>query len=77
MSDPALLQLGDGSLRMFFKNGNEPQIPLSGFDNKQHSYFSTDNGATWSLESGVRIDVNSPVTVRAAEAGGYEAWGWT
>jgi len=77
VADPALLQLGDGSLRMFFKNGNEPQIPLSGFDNKQHSYYSTDNGATWSLESGVRIDVNSPVTVRAAEAGGYEAWGWT
>ena len=77
VSDPALLQLGDGSLRMFFKNGNEPQIPLSGFDNKQHSYYSTDNGATWSLESGVRIDVGSPVTVRAAEGGGYEAWGWT
>ncbi|MFM8507171.1 MAG: hypothetical protein ACKOBR_05715, partial [Actinomycetota bacterium] len=77
VSDPALLQFGDGSLRMFFKNGNSPQVPLSGFDNKQHSYFSTDNGATWSLESGVRIDVMSPVTVRAAEAGGYEAWGWT
>ena len=77
VSDPALLQLGDGSLRMFFKNGNEPQIPLSGFDNKIHSYVSGDNGSTWSLESGVRIDVGSPVTVRAAEAGGYEAWGWT
>ncbi|MFM9171645.1 MAG: sialidase family protein [Acidimicrobiaceae bacterium] len=76
VSDPALLQLGDGSLRMFFKNANEPQIPLSGFDNKIHSYVSSDNGATWTLESGVRIDVGSPVTVRAAEAGGYEAWGW-
>ncbi|MFM7950334.1 MAG: sialidase family protein [Acidimicrobiaceae bacterium] len=76
VSDPALLQLGDGSLRMFFKNGNSPQIPLSGFDNKIHSYVSSDNGATWTLESGVRIDVGSPVTVRAAEAGGYEAWGW-
>jgi len=77
VSDPALLQLADGSLRMFFKNGNEPQIPLSGFDNKIHSYVSADNGVTWTLESGVRIDVTSPVTVRAAEAGGYEAWGWT
>lgn len=77
VSDPALLQLGDGSLRMFFKNGNEPQIPLSGFDNKIHSYVSGDSGSTWSLESGVRIDVGSPVTVRAAEAGGFEAWGWT
>ncbi|MFM8505058.1 MAG: sialidase family protein [Acidimicrobiaceae bacterium] len=76
VADPALLQLGDGSLRMFFKNGNSPQIPLSGFDNKIHSYVSSDNGATWTLESGVRIDVGSPVTVRAAEAGGYEAWGW-
>jgi len=77
VSDPALLRLADGTLRMFFKNGNEPQIPISGFDNKIHSYVSSDNGATWTLESGVRIDVGSPVTVRAAEAGGYEAWGWT
>jgi hypothetical protein len=77
VSDPALLQMSDGTLRMFFKNGNEPQIPLSGFDNKIHSYVSTDNGKTWTLESGVRIDVGSPVTVRAAESGGYEAWGWT
>lgn len=77
VSDPALLQLSDGTLRMFFKNGNEPQLPLSGFDNKIHSYTSADNGKTWTLESGVRIDVGSPVTVRAAESGGYEAWGWT
>jgi hypothetical protein len=76
VSDPALLQLSDGKVRMFFKNGNEPQIPLSGFDNKIHSYVSTDNGATWTLESGVRIDVGSPVSVRAASGGGYEAWGW-
>ena len=76
ISDPALLQLSDGTLRMFFKNGNEPQIPLSGFDNKIHSYVSSDNGRTWTLEGGVRIDVGSPVSVRAAESGGYEAWGW-
>jgi len=75
IADPALLQVG-GTLRMFFKNGNEPQIPIAGFDNKIHSYISTDNGKTWTLESGVRIDVTSPVTVRAAESGGYEAWGW-
>jgi len=75
VADPALLQVG-GTLRMFFKNGNEPQIPIAGFDNKIHSYISTDNGKTWTLESGVRIDVTSPVTVRAAESGGYEAWGW-
>lgn len=75
IADPALLQVG-GTLRMFFKNGNEPQIPIAGFDNKIHSYISSDNGRTWTLESGVRIDVTSPVTVRAAESGGYEAWGW-
>ena len=77
VSDPALVQLANGTLRMFFKNGNEPQVPLSGFDNKIHSYVSSDNGKTWTLESGVRIDVGSPVTVRSAESGGYEAWGWT
>jgi len=76
ISDPALLQVGS-TLRMFFKNGNEPQIPLAGFDNKIHSYISTDNGVTWTLESGVRVDVGSPITVRAAEAGGYEAWAWS
>ena len=76
VSDPALLQLADGTLRMFFKNGNEPQIPIAGFDNKIHSYVSRDNGATWTLESGVRIDVGSPVSVRVADSGGYEAWGW-
>lgn len=76
LADPALLQLADGTLRMFFKNGNEPQLPLSGFDNKIHSYASTDNGKTWTLENGVRIDVGSPVTVRTAEGGGYEAWAW-
>lgn len=76
VSDPALLQLADGSIRMFFKNGNEPQIPIAGFDNKIHSYISRDNGVTWTLESGVRIDVGSPVSVRVAESGGYEAYGW-
>ena len=76
VSDPALLRLPDGTLRMFFKNGNEPQVPISGFDNKIHSYVSSDEGASWTLESGVRIDVGSPVTVRIAEGGGYEAWGW-
>lgn len=75
ISDPALLQIGS-TLRMFFKNGNEPQIPIAGFDNKIHSFISTDNGVTWTLESGVRVDVQSPITVRASESGGYEAWGW-
>ena len=76
IADPALLQVGS-TLRMFFKNGNEPQIPLAGFDNKIHSFVSSDNGVTWSLESGVRVDVSSPISVRAAESGGYEAWAWS
>lgn len=75
IADPALLQVGS-TLRMFFKNGNEPQIPLAGFDNKIHSFVSSDNGVTWTLEPGVRVDVSSPITVRAAESGGYEAWAW-
>ena len=75
VSDPALLQVGD-TLRLFFKNGNEPQIPIAGFNNKIHSYISSDSGKTWTLESGIRIDVLSPVTVQAASTGGYEAWGW-
>jgi hypothetical protein len=75
VSDPALLQVGN-KLRMFFKNGNESQIGLSGFDNKIHSYVSSDNGKTWALESGIKIDAGSPVTVQAASTGGYEAWGW-
>lgn len=75
ISDPALLQVGN-KLRMFFKNGNESQIGLSGFDNKIHSYVSSDNGKTWALESGVKIDAGSPVSVQAASTGGYEAWGW-
>lgn len=75
VSDPALLQVGN-KLRMFFKNGNESQIGLSGFDNKIHSYVSSDNGKTWALESGIKIDAGSPVSVQAASTGGYEAWGW-
>lgn len=75
IADPALLQVGS-TLRMFFKNSNEPQIPLAGFDNKIHSFVSSDNGVTWTLEPGVRVDVSSPITVRAAESGGYEAWAW-
>ena len=75
IADPALLQVGS-TLRMFFKNGNEPQIPLAGFDNKIHSFISSDNGVTWTLEAGVRVGVQSPITVRAAESGGYEAWAW-
>ena len=76
VSDPALLQLPDGTLRLFFKNGNEPQMGLTGFDNKIHSFVSDDGGVSWSLEEGIRIDVNSSVSIEAEPDGGYSAWGW-
>jgi hypothetical protein len=76
VSDPALLQLPDGTLRLFFKNGNEPQMGLTGFDNKIHSFVSDNGGVSWSLEEGVRIDVNSSVSIGTEPDGGYSAWGW-
>ena len=74
ISDPALVQVADGSVRMFFLNGNEQQAGISGYDNLQHSYVSSDGGKTWTLESGVRMSVQSPVSVNAIN-GAYEAWG--
>jgi len=75
ISDPSLVQMADGSIRMFFLNGNEQQAGISGYDNLVHSFLSTDNGKTWTLESGVRMTVQSPVSVNAMN-GAYEAWGW-
>jgi hypothetical protein len=75
ISDPALIQLADGSLRMFFLNGNEQQAGISGYDNLVHSLISTDNGKSWVLESGVRMSVQSPVSVNAIN-GAFEGWGW-
>ena len=42
VADPAPLELADGTLRLFFKNGNEPQLGLNGFDNAIHSFVSSD-----------------------------------
>jgi hypothetical protein len=36
ISDPALVQMADGSIRMFFLNGNEQQAGISGYDNLVH-----------------------------------------
>lgn len=77
ISDPALVQLADGSIRMFFLNGNETQAGITGFDNLVHSYISSNNGATWSAESGVRFNTRAPVSVAAAPSGGYEGWSWS
>jgi hypothetical protein len=77
IADPALLQMADGSIRMFFLNGNEPQSGIAGFDNLVHSYVSSDNGVTWSAEAGVRFNTRAPVSVAVAPGGGYEGWSWS
>ena len=75
ISDPSIIQMSDGSLRMFFLNGNEQQAGITGNDNLVHSFLSTDNGKSWTLESGVRMTVQSPVSVNAIN-GSFEGWGW-
>lgn len=75
ISDPTLVQMSDGSIRMFFLNGNEQQAGISGYDNLVHSFLSVDNGKTWTVEAGVRMTVQSPVSV-SATSGTYEGWGW-
>ena len=65
----------DGDLRVYFKNGNEPQAGISGFDNQIHSALSSDGGRTWVIEKGVRIPVQSPVEALVID-GKVAAWGW-
>jgi len=76
VSDAALVQEPGGKIRMYFKNGNDSESLLTGFDNYIHSAVSTDSGATWTIEPGVRMLVTSPVEVLAKTGGGYQAWGW-
>ena len=76
VADASLVQTSSGDIRVYFKNGNEPQANISGFDNYIHSALSKDGGKTWSIESGVRIQVTSPVEVLPKTGGGYQAWGW-
>lgn len=76
VSDPSLVQEPSGKIRMYFKNGNESQANITGFDNYIHSAVSSDNGVTWTVESGVRMAVTSPVEVLPKVGGGYQAWGW-
>jgi hypothetical protein len=70
------VQEPSGKIRMYFKNGNSPEAKISGMDNYIHSAVSTDNGLTWTVESGVRMAVTSPVEVLPKAGGGYQAWGW-
>ena len=76
VSDASLVQEPTGKIRMYFKNGNSPEAKISGMDNYIHSATSTDNGLTWTVESGVRMAVTSPVEVLPKVGGGYQAWGW-
>jgi hypothetical protein len=76
VSDAALVQTANGDVRVYFKNGNDSEAKLSGFDNFIHSAISKDGGITWTIESGVRMQVTSPVEVLPKTGGGYQAWGW-
>ena len=76
VSDAALVEVSPGTIRVYFKNGNDTQSHLSGFDNFIHSALSTDSGKTWTVESGVRMQVTSPVEVLPKTGGGFQAWGW-
>lgn len=77
IADPSLLELQDGSLRLFFKSGNEPQAGITGIQPKIRSLKSSDGGKNWTLEEGNRIDsTDAIISVRRAESGGYEAFGF-
>ena len=75
IADPSLVQTNDGNLRVYFKNGNEPQAGISGYDNLIHSAVSSDGGRTWIVEAGVRVPVQSPIEALVID-GTVSAWGW-
>ncbi len=75
IADPSIVETSDGKLRVYFKNGNEPQAGISGYDNLIHSAVSSDGGRTWAVESGVRVPVQSPIEALVI-GGKVSAWGW-
>jgi len=75
IADPSIVETQDGNLRVYFKNGNEPQAGISGFDNQIHSALSSDGGRTWVVETGVRVPVQSPVEALVIN-GKVTTWGW-
>lgn len=75
IADGSLIELPDKSLRIFFKNGNEPSVPIKIDKQGVRSFISTDGGKTWVLEDGFRIESDEIVSVRKAEGSGYEAFG--
>ena len=74
IADPSIVETSDGKLRVYFKNGNEPQAGISGYDNLIHSAVSSDGGRTWVVESGVRVPVQSPIEALVI-GGKVSAWG--
>ena len=75
IADPSIVETQDGNLRVYFKNGNESQAGISGFDNQIHSALSSDGGRTWVVETGVRVPVQSPVEALVID-GTVWTWGW-
>ena len=75
IADPSIVETSDGKLRVYFKNGNEPQAGISGHDNLIHSAVSSDGGRTWIVEAGVRVPVQSPIEALVID-GTVSAWGW-
>jgi len=75
IADPSIVETFDGNIRVYFKNGNEPQANINGYDNLVHSAISTDGGRTWKVETGVRVPVKSPVEALVID-GKIVAWGW-
>ena len=75
VADASIVEMDDGMLRVYFKNGNEPQANIGGFDNLIHSAVSSDGGRTWTIEEGVRVPVDSPIEALAID-NKVVAWGW-
>lgn len=76
VADPSMVQLPNGAIRLYFKNGNEPQSGIKGHDNLVHSVISRNNGKTWKIESGARnTKWTSPIEV-LPDSSGFRAFGW-
>ena len=75
VADASIVEMNDGRLRVYFKNGNEPQANIGGFDNLIHSAVSSDGGRTWTIEEGVRVPVDSPIEALVID-NKVIAWGW-
>ena len=75
VADASIVEMDDGRLRVYFKNGNEPQANSAGFDNLLHSAVSSDGGRTWTIEEGVRVPVDSPIEALVID-NKVVAWGW-